>query len=103
MDDFNTDLFSFISSMQEGGGSDRLDGGGTALTFEEKLETEVSMPSGPVSEAEVPPVSVAGVQKSLFRDAWCKAMDAESQGLKDSKTLTVIDKLPEGEKTVGSR
>ena len=30
-------------------------------------------------------------------------MDAELQGLKDSKTFTVMDKLPVGEKTVGSR
>ena len=55
MDDFNTDLFSFISSMQEEGSSDGLDGDGTALTFEEKLKTEVCMPSGPVNEAKVPP------------------------------------------------
>ena len=52
----------------------------------------------PVSEAEVLPVSVAGVQKSVFRDAWCEAMDAELQGLQISKTFTVIDKLPVGEK-----
>ena len=63
MDDFNTDLFSFISSMQEEGSSDGLDGDGTALTVEEKRETDVCMPSGSVSEAEVPPVSVAGVHK----------------------------------------
>ena len=30
-------------------------------------------------------------------------MDAELQGLQKSKTFTVIDKLPVGEKTVGSR
>ena len=49
MDDFNTELFSIISSMQEEGSSDGLDGGGTALTVEEKRETDVCMPSGPVS------------------------------------------------------
>ena len=49
------------------------------MTVDEKRETEVCMPSGPVSEAEVLLVSAAGVQKSLFRDAWCDAMDAELQ------------------------
>ena len=34
MDDFNAELFSFISSMQEEGSSDGLDGGGTALNVE---------------------------------------------------------------------
>ena len=60
------------------------------------------MPSCPVSEAEVPLLSVAGMQKSLFRDVWCEAMDAELQGLKESETFIDIDKLPVGEKAVGS-
>ena len=76
MDDFNTDLFSFINSMQGEGTSDGLDGGGTALT---------------VSEAEIPPVSVAGVQKSLFRYAWCEAMDAELELWTDSNYAEKAD------------
>ena len=61
------------------------------------------MPSGPVNEAEIPPVSVAGVDRSRFKGAWYKAMETEMQGLVDSNTFTVLDKLPEGEKAIGSR
>ena len=66
------------------------------MTVEEKRETEVCMRSDPVSEAGVPPVSVASMQKSLLHYAGL-------QGLKESKTFTVIDKLPEDERAVGSR
>ena len=38
-------------------------------------ESEFCMPSGPVSEAEVPPVSVAGVDRSRYKGAWYQAMD----------------------------
>ena len=32
-----------------------------------ELESDFEMPSGPVSDAEIPPVSVAGVDKSRYR------------------------------------
>ena len=46
-----------------------------ALVIEEKegkpeLESDLDMPSGPVSEAEIHPVSVAGVYKSRYKGAW---------------------------------
>ena len=61
------------------------------------------MPSGPISEAETPPVSVGGVLKSRYKGAWLWAMNEELKSLKDSGTLKVLDGLPEGEKAIGSR
>ena len=58
-------------------------------------ESEFEMPSGPISEAETPSVSVKG--------AWLWAMNEELEGLKDSGTFKVLDGLPEGEKAIGSR
>ena len=93
MDDFNSNLFSFLCSFEEQGVRTDDD---VALTMNESESTEIRMPSGSVSEAEVPPVSVAGVHKSAYRDAWVDAMDRELQGLKDSKTFTVVDDIPRG-------
>lgn len=59
------------------------------------------MPTGQVDEAELPPSSVAGVNRSPFRRAWQKAMDSEIQGLKGSKTFTVVEELSKGKKGHG--
>ena len=48
-------------------------------------------------------MSVAGVDRSRYKGAWYKAMETEMHGLVDSNTFTVLDKLPEGEKAIGSR
>ena len=61
------------------------------------------MPSGPVSEVEIPPVSVAGVSKSRTKGAWLWAMNKEMKGLKESGTFKELKGLPEGEKAIGSR
>ena len=66
-------------------------------------ESEFEMPSGPISEAETPPVSVGGVLKSRYKGAWLWAMKEELKGLKDSGTFKVLDGLSEGEKAIGSR
>ena len=66
-------------------------------------ESEFEMPSGPISEAETPPVSVGGILKSRYKGAWLWAMNEELKGLKDSGTFKVLDGLPEGEKAIGSR
>ena len=42
---------------------------------ESEFESDFEMPSGPVSEAEIPPVSVAGVYKSPYKGAWLWAMN----------------------------
>ena len=51
-------------------------------------ESEFCVPSGPVNEAEIPPVSVAGVDRSRYKGTWYKAMETEMQGLVDSNTFT---------------
>ena len=66
-------------------------------------ESEFEMPSGPVSEAETPPVSVGGVLKSRYKGAWLWVMNEELKGLEDLGTFMVLDGLPEGEKAIGSR
>ena len=44
-------------------------------------ESEFRLPSGPVSEAEMPPVTVAGVT-GLYKGAWYQAMEKEMHGLR---------------------
>ena len=60
---------------------------------ESEVESDFEMPSGPVSEAEISPVSVAGVYKSRYKGACLWAMDEEMK----------LKGLPEGEKATGSR
>ena len=69
---------------------------------ESELESDFEMPSGPVSEAEIPPVSVAGVYKCRYKGAWLWAMNEEMKDLKESGTCKELKVLPEGEKTIGS-
>ncbi|CAM9459186.1 unnamed protein product [Scytosiphon promiscuus] len=98
VDAFNSNVFPLLSSVDDSGGD------GVVLAAEGLVErSNHRTASGPVCEAEVPPVSVAGVHKYRFSSAWSEAMGAELQGLKDSKTFTVLDKLPVGEKAVSSR
>ena len=51
------------------------------------MESDFEMPSGPVSDAEIPPVSVAGVDKSRYRDAYLWAMNKEMKGIIESGTF----------------
>ena len=46
-----------------------------------ELKPDFEMPSGPVSEAEVPPVSVARVYRSRYKGAWLWGMNEEMKGL----------------------
>eukprot|EP00903_Cladosiphon_okamuranus_P012963 g12101.t1 len=65
-----------------------------------ELESDFEMPSGPVFEAEIPPVSVAGVYKSRYKDAYLWAMKQEMKGIVESDTFTVLPGIPKGEKAV---
>ena len=66
-------------------------------------ESEFRLPSGPVSEAETLPVTVAGVNRSIHKRAWYQAMEKEMKELVEWKTFTVMDEFPYGKKGVGSR
>ena len=68
-----------------------------------ELEFDFEKPSGPISEAEIPPVSVAGVNKSRYSGAYTWAMNQEMMGLIESGTFTVLPGLPEGEKAINAR
>ena len=93
----NNNFLSLMSSM-----NDEYDD--IALVVEgTEGESEFEMPSGPVGEAETPPVSVGGVLESRYKGAWLWAMNEELKGLKDSGTFEVLNALPEGEKAIGSR
>ena len=93
----NNNVLSLMSSMD-----DEYDD--IALVIEgTEGKSEFKVLSGPISEAETPPVSVGGVLKSRYKGAWLWAMNEELKGLKDSGTFKVLDGLPEGEKAIGSR
>ena len=93
----NNNVLSLMSSMD-----DELDD--IALVVEgTEGESKFEMPSGPISEAERPHVSVGGVLKPRYKGAWLWAMNEELMGLKDSGTFKVLDSLLEGEKAIGSR
>ena len=70
---------------------------------ESELESDFEMLYGLVSEAKIPPVSVAGVHKSRYKGAWLWAINEEMKGLKESGTFMELKGLPEGEKAIGSR
>ena len=73
----NNNVLSLMSSMD-----DEYDD--IALVVEgTEGESEFEMSSGPISEAETPPVSVEGVLKSRYKGAWLWAMNEELKGLKD--------------------
>ena len=93
----NNNVLSLMSSMDDEYDYIALVDEGT------EGESEFEMPSGLISEAETPPVSVGGVLKSRYKGAWLWAMNEELKGLKDSGTFKVLDGLPEGEKAIGSR
>ena len=69
-----------------------------------ELELDFEMPSGSVSEAEAPPVSIAGVHKSCYKNAYLWAMNNEEMaGIIEQGTFDVLPGLPKGEKAVEGR
>ena len=93
----NNNVLSLMSSMDDEYDDNVLVVEGT------EGESEFEMPSGPISEAETPPMSVGGVLKSRHKGAWLWATNEELKGLKDSGSFKVLDGLPEGKKAIGSR
>ena len=68
-----------------------------------ELESDFEWPSGPVSEVEIPPVSVAGVERSGYKGAYQWAMNKELTDLIKHGTFKVLPDLPKGEKAINSR
>ena len=101
MQEFASNVFSLMNSMDDAPDD-------VALVIEGKkresqLESDFEMPSRPVSEAEIPPVSVAGGCKSRYKGTWRWATNAEMKGRKESGTFKELKGLPEGENFIGSR
>ena len=55
-----------------------------------ELESDLEWPSGPVSEVEIPPVSVAGVERSRYKGAYQWAMTKELTDLIKNGTFKVL-------------
>ena len=75
-DEFNNDGFSLVCSVV----NDPVE---IALAAREEVqgESEFRPPSGPVSKAKTPPVTVAGVNRSIHKGASYRAMEKEMQAL----------------------
>ena len=78
----NNNVLSLMSSMD-----DEYDD--TALVVEgTEGESEFEMPSGSISEAETPPVSVGGVRKSPYKGVWLWAMNKELMRITPKTLMT---------------
>ena len=69
-------------------------------------DPEISTPA-PIgkqpSEVESPPLSVAGVERSVYRNGWAEAMKLEFDGHIKTGTFSMVDRVPEGRKPVSSK
>lgn len=72
IDGSNSNVFSLLSGVNDPVGNT------VTLAVDGPVEEyDVCLPSAPVSKADIPPVSVAGVHKSRHANAWQDTMDAE--------------------------
>ena len=73
------------------------------MAVEERLELSIPSPIGrKSSEVESPPLTVAGVKCSVYRKGWEQALQSEFQGHMKTGTLSMVDRVSEGRKPVGS-
>ena len=66
------------------------------LEGKSELESDFEWPSGPVSEEEIPPLSVASVERSRYKGAYQWAMNKELTDLIKNGTFKVLPDLPKG-------
>ena len=65
-------------------------------------ELSISSPLGrKPSEVGAPPHTVAGVERSVYRKGWEQAMQSYFEGHTDTITFSMVDRVPEGCKSVG--
>ena len=76
------------------------------LTMAAEQDPEISTPA-PIgkqpSEVESPPLSVAGVERSVYRKGWEEAMKLEFDGHIKTGTFSMVDRVPDGRKPVSSK
>ena len=75
-----------------------------AMAAEQAPEISTPAPIGKQpSEVESPPLSVAGVERSVYRKGWEEAMKLEFEGHIIKGTFSMVDRVPEGRKPVSSK
>ena len=75
-----------------------------AMAAEQNSELRVPSPIGKQpSEVESPPLSVAGVERSVYRKGWEEAMKSEFDGHTKTGSFSMVDRVPKGRKLVSSK
>ena len=75
-----------------------------AMAADQDPEISTPAPIGKQpSEVESPPLSVAGVERSVYRKGWEEAMKLEFDGHIKTGTFSMVDRVPEGRKPVSSK
>ena len=75
-----------------------------AMAAEQDPEISTPAPIGKQpSEVESPPLSVAGVERSVYREGWEEALKSELDGHTKTCTFTMVDRVPKGRKPVSSK
>ena len=75
-----------------------------AMAAEQKPKLSVASPIGKKpSVVESPPLSVAGVERSVYRKGWEEAMKSEFGGHTKTGTFSMVDRVPKGRKPVSSK
>ena len=75
-----------------------------AMAAEQDPEIGTPAPIGKQpSEVESPPLSVAGVERSVYRKGWEEAMKLEFDGHIKTGTFSMVDRVPERRKPVSSK
>ena len=75
-----------------------------AMVAEQNPELSIPSPIGKQTrEVNSPPLSVVGVERSVYRKGWEEAMKSEFDGHTKTGTFSVVDRVPKGRKPVRSK
>ena len=75
-----------------------------AMAAEQNPEVSIPSPIGKQpSEVESPSLSVAGVERSVYRKGWEEAMKSEFDGHTKTGVFSMIDRVPKGRKPASSK
>ena len=75
-----------------------------AMAAEQNPELSIPSPIGKQpSEVESPSLSVAGVERSVYRKGWEEAVKSEFDGQTKTGTFSMKDRVPKGRKPVSSK
>ena len=75
-----------------------------AMAAEQNPELSIPSPIGKQPcEVQSPPLSIAGVEWSVYRKGWEEAMKSEFDGHTKTGTFSMVDRAPKGRKPVSSK